>query len=77
MLYILCSLPWACKYNMSVRSSPLCQLHELSDHHYQTLKFLSAHLKTVADSSEKNKVCVQPVGIPQLAWLLTNLDSFS
>ncbi|KAG7280241.1 hypothetical protein CRUP_035368 [Coryphaenoides rupestris] len=31
-------------------------LHELSDHHYQTLKFLSAHLKTVADNSEKNKM---------------------
>lgn len=32
------------------------QLHELPDHHYETLKFLSAHLKTVADNSEKNKV---------------------
>ncbi|KAJ3610991.1 hypothetical protein NHX12_021007 [Muraenolepis orangiensis] len=31
-------------------------LHELSDYHYQTLKFLSAHLKTVADNSEKNKM---------------------
>ncbi|TRY58511.1 hypothetical protein DNTS_004924 [Danionella cerebrum] len=31
-------------------------LHELPDHHYETLKFLSAHLKTVADSSEKNKM---------------------
>ncbi|CAL8313277.1 unnamed protein product [Merluccius merluccius] len=31
-------------------------LHELPDHHYQTLKFLSAHLKTVADNSEKNKM---------------------
>lgn len=37
--------------------SSLCsQLHELPDHHYETLKFLSAHLKTVADNSEKNKV---------------------
>lgn len=35
----------------------LCfQLHELPEHHYQTLKFLSAHLKTVAENSEKNKV---------------------
>lgn len=33
------------------------QLHELPDHHYETLKFLSAHLKTVAENSEKNKVC--------------------
>ncbi|KAM6953385.1 LOW QUALITY PROTEIN: rho GTPase-activating protein 21a [Aplochiton taeniatus] len=31
-------------------------LHELPDHHYETLKFLSAHLKTVADSSKKNKM---------------------
>ncbi|XP_026217285.1 rho GTPase-activating protein 21 isoform X3 [Anabas testudineus] len=31
-------------------------LHELPDHHYETLKFLSAHLKTVAESSEKNKM---------------------
>ncbi|TSU75986.1 Rho GTPase-activating protein 21 [Bagarius yarrelli] len=30
-------------------------LHELPDHHYETLKFLSAHLKTVAENSEKNK----------------------
>ncbi len=32
------------------------QLHELPDHHYETLKFLSAHLKTVGENSEKNKV---------------------
>lgn len=32
------------------------QLHELPQHHYETLKFLSAHLKTVAENSEKNKV---------------------
>ncbi|CDQ59079.1 unnamed protein product [Oncorhynchus mykiss] len=31
-------------------------LHELPDHHYETLKFLSAHLKTVADNSDKNKM---------------------
>ncbi|CAB1437313.1 unnamed protein product, partial [Pleuronectes platessa] len=31
-------------------------LHELPDHHYETLKFLSAHLKCVADNSEKNKM---------------------
>ncbi|KAM3860655.1 rho GTPase-activating protein 21-like [Diretmus argenteus] len=31
-------------------------LHELPDHHYETLKFLSAHLKAVADNSEKNKM---------------------
>uniref|UniRef100_A0AAX7VQS8 Rho GTPase activating protein 21a n=1 Tax=Astatotilapia calliptera TaxID=8154 RepID=A0AAX7VQS8_ASTCA len=31
-------------------------LHELPAHHYETLKFLSAHLKTVADNSEKNKM---------------------
>lgn len=32
------------------------QLHELPDHHYETLKFLSAHLKTIAENSEKNRV---------------------
>ncbi|XP_061661927.1 rho GTPase-activating protein 21-like isoform X2 [Syngnathoides biaculeatus] len=31
-------------------------LHELPDHHFETLKFLSAHLRTVADHSEKNKM---------------------
>ncbi|XP_061523063.1 rho GTPase-activating protein 21-B-like isoform X1 [Phycodurus eques] len=31
-------------------------LRELPDHHFETLKFLSAHLKTVADNSEKNKM---------------------
>lgn len=40
-----------------IHSSKLCfQLHELPEHHYETLKFLSAHLKTVAENSEKNKV---------------------
>lgn len=40
---------------------PLClQLHELPEHHYETLKFLSAHLKTVAENSEKNKVVNLP-----------------
>ncbi|CAH2282255.1 rho GTPase-activating 21 isoform X1 [Pelobates cultripes] len=29
---------------------------DLPDHHYETLKFLSAHLKTVAENSEKNKM---------------------
>lgn len=47
------------------------QIHDLPEHHYETLKFLSAHLKTVAENSEKNKVCkVQPIeihsGQPQL-----------
>jgi len=32
-------------------------IHDLPEHHYETLKFLSAHLKTVAENSEKNKVC--------------------
>ncbi|KAM4027707.1 rho GTPase-activating protein 21 isoform 5-T5 [Anomaloglossus baeobatrachus] len=31
-------------------------IHELSDHHYETLKFLCTHLKTVAENSEKNKM---------------------
>uniref|UniRef100_H3D7Z3 Rho GTPase activating protein 21a n=1 Tax=Tetraodon nigroviridis TaxID=99883 RepID=H3D7Z3_TETNG len=31
-------------------------LHQLPEHHYETLKFLSAHLKTVAENSEKNKM---------------------
>lgn len=34
----------------------LFQIHDLPEHHYETLKFLSAHLKTVAENSEKNKV---------------------
>ncbi|XP_063777691.1 rho GTPase-activating protein 21 isoform X2 [Pseudophryne corroboree] len=29
---------------------------DLPDHHYETLKFLCTHLKTVADNSEKNKM---------------------
>lgn len=32
------------------------QIHELPDHHYETLKFLCAHLKRVSDNCEKNKV---------------------
>lgn len=32
------------------------QIHDLPEHHFETLKFLSAHLKTVAENSEKNKV---------------------
>lgn len=40
------------------------QIHDLPEHHYETLKFLSAHLKTVAENSEKNKVRkVQPIEI--------------
>ncbi|MFT7812253.1 rho GTPase-activating protein 21-like [Arapaima gigas] len=31
-------------------------LQELPEHHYQTLKFLSAHLKTVSENCEKNKM---------------------
>ncbi|XP_054625334.1 rho GTPase-activating protein 21-like isoform X2 [Dunckerocampus dactyliophorus] len=31
-------------------------IHELPDHHHHTLKFLVAHLKRVADHSEKNKM---------------------
>ncbi|XP_075443716.1 rho GTPase-activating protein 21 isoform X9 [Ascaphus truei] len=29
---------------------------DLPDHHYETLKFLSTHLKTVAENSQKNKM---------------------
>ncbi|KAG8443271.1 hypothetical protein GDO86_011901 [Hymenochirus boettgeri] len=29
---------------------------DLPDHHYETLKYLSTHLKTVAENSEKNKM---------------------
>ncbi|XP_053324412.1 rho GTPase-activating protein 21 [Spea bombifrons] len=40
-----------------VRLKTLKQLIKiLPGHHYETLKFLSAHLKTVADHSEKNKM---------------------
>uniref|UniRef100_A0A667ZRB1 Rho GTPase activating protein 21b n=1 Tax=Myripristis murdjan TaxID=586833 RepID=A0A667ZRB1_9TELE len=31
-------------------------IHELPDHHYETLKFLSAHLKRVSENCEKNKM---------------------
>uniref|UniRef100_A0A671P061 Rho GTPase-activating protein 21-like n=1 Tax=Sinocyclocheilus anshuiensis TaxID=1608454 RepID=A0A671P061_9TELE len=31
-------------------------IHELPDHHYETLKFLSGHLKTVSENCEKNKM---------------------
>lgn len=39
-----------------LKSDCLFQIHDLPEHHYETLKFLSAHLKTVAENSEKNKV---------------------
>ncbi|XP_069504263.1 rho GTPase-activating protein 21 isoform X2 [Ambystoma mexicanum] len=31
-------------------------IYDLPEHHYETLKFLSTHLKTVAENSEKNKM---------------------
>ncbi|XP_076829865.1 rho GTPase-activating protein 21 isoform X2 [Brachyhypopomus gauderio] len=31
-------------------------IRELPDHHYETLKFLSGHLKTVSENCEKNKM---------------------
>nr|XP_046265556.1 rho GTPase-activating protein 21 isoform X2 [Scatophagus argus] len=31
-------------------------IHELPDHHFETLKFLCAHLKRVSDNCEKNKM---------------------
>ncbi|XP_057190850.1 rho GTPase-activating protein 21 isoform X1 [Triplophysa rosa] len=31
-------------------------IHELPDHHYETLKFLSGHLKTVSENCDKNKM---------------------
>ncbi|XP_077376786.1 rho GTPase-activating protein 21 isoform X2 [Festucalex cinctus] len=31
-------------------------IHKLPDHHYETLKFLCAHLKRVSDNCEKNKM---------------------
>ncbi|KAK2895254.1 rho GTPase-activating protein 21 isoform X1 [Channa argus] len=31
-------------------------IHKLPDHHYETLKFLCAHLKKVSDNCEKNKM---------------------
>ncbi|XP_074049115.1 rho GTPase-activating protein 21 isoform X3 [Macrotis lagotis] len=31
-------------------------IHDLPENHYETLKFLSAHLKTIAENSEKNKM---------------------
>lgn len=36
--------------------SQFLQIHELPDHHFETLKFLCAHLKRVSDNCEKNKV---------------------
>lgn len=47
------------------------QIHDLPEHHYETLKFLSAHLKTVAENSEKNKVCkvyIEEVCIRGFSW---------
>uniref|UniRef100_A0A452QUP4 Rho GTPase activating protein 21 n=1 Tax=Ursus americanus TaxID=9643 RepID=A0A452QUP4_URSAM len=38
------------------RENNMFQIHDLPEHHYETLKFLSAHLKTVAENSEKNKM---------------------
>lgn len=32
------------------------KIHELPDHHYETLKFLSGHLKIVSENCDKNKV---------------------
>lgn len=40
----------------SITEMMFLQIHDLPEHHYETLKFLSAHLKTVAENSEKNKV---------------------
>lgn len=37
----------------------LPQIRDLPDHYFHTLKFLVGHLKTVADHSDKNKVCVK------------------
>ncbi|CAM9157347.1 unnamed protein product, partial [Lampetra planeri] len=31
-------------------------IHQLPDHHFETLKYLCAHLKKVSDNSEKNKM---------------------
>ncbi|XP_035391986.1 rho GTPase-activating protein 21 isoform X2 [Electrophorus electricus] len=33
-----------------------CLIRELPGHHYETLKFLSGHLKTVSENCEKNKM---------------------
>lgn len=35
------------------------QIRDLPDHYFHTLKFLVEHLKTVADHSDKNKVCAK------------------
>ena len=45
------------------------QIHDLPEHHYETLKFLSAHLKTVAENSEKNKVCKLIIEAMYFHWL--------
>lgn len=50
------------------------QLHELPAHHYETLKFLSAHLKTVADNSEKNKVFVVVVIVAFVVYIFLFLS---
>lgn len=46
-------------YCNSVPSLHPSQVHELPDHHFETLKFLCAHLKRVSDNCEKNKVPLQ------------------
>lgn len=42
---------------LRVINKPLSpQVHELPDHHFQTLKFILKHLKRVVDNAEVNKM---------------------
>lgn len=52
-----------------LNSDCLFQIHDLPEHHYETLKFLSAHLKTVAENSEKNKVSETKVKCTLLCYI--------
>ncbi|KAG5285441.1 hypothetical protein AALO_G00003400 [Alosa alosa] len=49
-------------------------IHELPDHHYETLKYLSGHLKMVSENCEKNKCSFSPV-LVQRCSPIPNLDT--
>lgn len=56
--------------------SQFLQVHELPDHHFETLKFLCAHLKRVSDNCEKNKVLplIGSDGFNAINWRLAILS---
>lgn len=46
----------SCKDPLGGLKTPKRPIHNLPEHRYKTLKFPSAHLKTVIENSEKNKM---------------------